>query len=119
VILGASNGVQWDALLVISGGKLTYWAKASFPTAPAGAVIPAGRDWVHVACAVSSTTAQLYVQGIPVGSVSLGAGLTFNSASVWYVGDSFAGGAPLKGSIADVRIHDTARAASYWRDRVR
>ena len=118
VICGHATGGSWDALLWIFGGKLSFAAGASFPSGPLAAAVPVSRTPIHVAVSVTGTTASLYVNGAPAGDVTIGASVSFG-AGTWWLADSFGGGAALRGLLGDVRVHNTTRAASYWRDRAK
>ncbi|MCX8518421.1 MAG: Ig-like domain-containing protein, partial [Rhodoferax sp.] len=75
--------------------------------------------WAHVAVTVdSSNKATLYVNGQEAGSVALSSAIANQQRSNSYIGSVWGATAStplLKGSVADVRIYDSARSAQQIR----
>ncbi len=66
-------------------------------------------QWQHVAVVVGARTSQLYINGLPYGSMNTMDFVSIRPASNILIGKGFGGGRSFNGKIANVRIWSRAR----------
>lgn len=100
------NGINLDILISANG---TSWAK--IVTAPAN--FSAG-SWYNVAVTVSSSTNTVvaYVNGVQIGSYSLGTSITAFNGMNLYAGTHLPNGEMMNGSIDDMRVYNRALSST-------
>ena len=112
---GTSGQISFQAY---NDNNSTFLAPSGGLTADAQYSLSAD-TWAHVAVSVdSSNTATLYVNGVVAGSVGLGAAIDNHQRPNAYIGSVYGATSStplLKGTVADVRIYDSARTAQQIR----
>ena len=117
-----SNSPPYASLAMsVVNGTLRGWVTTTNASG-AGQVTSAGLlspgCWHHVGVTFGASTLTLWVDGVAVATLGTSGSTiwTAGSSERWTIGDMTGPGERLSGRVADVRVEQTAKASSWWRE---